>query len=111
MSKNKANSGTIDETSMIDVTSRLAKTQARKLLSEFFKIPNTVSFSNHAQKQMRLRNLTSVDVLNVLRGGNIDDEPEFENGSWRYRIRTTKITVVFAFKDPNKIRIVSAWRN
>jgi hypothetical protein len=111
MSSNKENLSLVDDSSMVDVTSRLDKTQARKLLSEFFKIPNTVSFSDHAQKQMKARNLTSVDVLNVLRAGNIDDDPEFENGSWRYRIRTTKITVVFAFREPNKIRIVSAWRN
>jgi hypothetical protein len=59
---------------------------------------------------MQERNLKSGDVLNVLRAGNIYREPEFENGSWRYRIETKKIAVVFAFMRPDRIRIVTVWR-
>ena len=31
-----------------------------------------------------------VDCANVLRAGFVE-EPEFENGTWRYRVRTAKI--------------------
>lgn len=111
MRKKSGKSVGLDAKSIHDVESRLDKVQARKLLSEFFRMPNTVSFSQHAQEQMRDRNLTSVDVLNVLRAGQIEGDPEFEHDSYRYRVRTSKITVVFAFREPNKIRIVTAWRN
>jgi hypothetical protein len=49
--------------------------------------------------------------MNVLRAGNIYKDAELENGSWRYQIETKKITVVFAFNSPDKIRIITAWRN
>lgn len=102
----------VDETSSNDIISRLEKTQFRKSLAEFFNTnPNNVSFTKHAQEQMLKRDIMSGDILNVLRAGNIHNDPEFENGSWRYQIETKKITVVFAFNSPNKIRIITAWRN
>jgi hypothetical protein len=102
----------VDETSSNDITSRLDKTQARKFLAEFFNNnPNNVSFTKHAQEQMQKRDLMSGDILNVLRAGIIHNDPELENGSWRYHIQTKKITVVFAFNGPDKIRIITAWRN
>lgn len=102
----------IDKKSSIDVMSRLEKAQARKLLGEFFKKnPNNTSFTKHAREQMIERDLIVGDVLNVLRAGIIYDDPECEHGSWRYRIQTTKITVVFAFNSPDKIKIITAWRN
>jgi hypothetical protein len=101
----------IDKTSSVDIESKLNKIQAKKLLGEFFKKnPNSVSFTNHAQKQMAKRDLTSTDVINVLRAGKIYNEPEYENGTYRYRVETTRIMVIFAFRSPNKIVIVSAWR-
>jgi tRNA (Thr-GGU) A37 N-methylase len=85
--------------------------QARKLLSEFLKLTvNNVSFSQHACEQMIERDLKTGDVLNVLRAGKIHVDPEFENETWRYRIETSKIIVVFVFNRPDKIRIVTAWR-
>jgi hypothetical protein len=97
--------------SIIDIESRLNRTQAKKILGEFFRAnPNSVSFTSHAQKQMLERDLTSIDVVNVLRAGKIYGDPEVENGSFRYRIETTRIMVVFAFRSPDKIVIVTAWR-
>ena len=98
--------------SSVDIMSRLEKTQARKLLSEFFnKDPNKVSFTKHALDQMQERTLITGDILNVLRAGSIHNDPEFEHGSWRYQVETKKITVVFAFNSPDKIKIITAWRN
>lgn len=102
----------IDKISSTDIISRLDKTQARKSLAELFNTnPNNISFTKHAKDQMLKRDLMSGDILNVLRAGNIHNDPEFENGSWRYQIETKKITVVFAFNSPDKIRILTAWRN
>ncbi|CAN5537392.1 hypothetical protein BH09MYX1_BH09MYX1_07610 [soil metagenome] len=59
--------------------------------------------------------LTSVDVVNVLRGGVVE-EPEFENGSWRYRARTQRIAVVIRFEESEDgiaegIIVVTAWKD
>jgi hypothetical protein len=45
----------------------------------------------------------------VLRAGVVDPA-EFENGSWRYRVRTQMIVVVTAFRSETEIRVVTAWR-
>jgi hypothetical protein len=37
--------------------------------------------------------LTDVDAVNVLRGGMVR-EPEWENGSWRYRVETARMLFV-----------------
>jgi len=102
----------IDKKSLIDIRSRLEKTQARKCLAEFLnKNPNNVSFTKHALEQIQKRDLISGDILNVLRAGQIQNDPEYEKNSWRYQIETRKITVIFAFSRPDKIRIITAWRN
>ena len=50
-----------------------------------------------------------VDAINVLRGG-IVEPGEFENGSWRYRVRTQRMYVVVAFRSETELRVVTAWR-
>lgn len=102
----------IDLKSSIDVESRLSKGQARKLVSEIFNAdPNFISFSKHGKAQTRKRNLTSLDVINVLKVGKILKDPEEENKSWRYRVETSKITVIVAFRKPNYLVVITAWRN
>ena len=102
----------IDLTSKIDVTSRLNPEQARKVLAEIFNHnPNLISFTKHARKQMSERDLKSGDVLNILKAGKIFSEPEYENGSFRYRVQTKRMTVVIAFKKPNHVVVVTAWRD
>ena len=103
---------TIDLTSNVDVTSRLSPGQARKVLAEIFNHnPNLISFTKHAREQMSERDLKSGDVLNILKAGKIWSEPEYENGSFRYRVQTKKMTVVVAFKKPNHVVVVTAWRD
>jgi hypothetical protein len=59
-----------------------------------------------------------VDLVNVLRGGTVE-APAWENGEWRYRVRTQRMTVVVAFdpdpedadsEDEIELSIVTAWR-
>lgn len=96
----------------IDVTSSLTQGQARKVLAEIFNSsPNFVSFSKHGLGQMLKRNLKTGDVLNVLKGGKILGTPEFENCSWRYRVETNKITAIIAFRKPNHVIVITAWRS
>jgi len=73
---------------------------------------------SHARKEMSKDRLTDVDLVNVLRGGVVEPA-EWENGEWRYRVRTQRMTVVVAFEpDPEEAEsedevelcIVTAWR-
>ena len=69
---------------------------ARQLIRRIVKT-GTVTFTNpHSMKAMRDDNLVQIDVLNMLRGGWVE-EPEYENGAWRYQVRTQKIVVVIEF--------------
>jgi hypothetical protein len=68
-----------------------------------------VSFSKHALQEMERDNLTTVDCTNVLRGGVVESA-ELERGTWRYRVRTNRIYVVFAFRSETRLVVVTAWR-
>jgi len=58
---------------------------------------------------MRADNLTTADALNVMRAGAVRPG-EFENGSWRYRIETQRMTFVVAFRSETRAVVVTAWR-
>ncbi len=68
-----------------------------------------MSFSKHALEEMANDDLTTVDCINVLRGGVVEP-PEFERGSWRYRVRTARICVVVVFRSETALAVVTAWR-
>ena len=68
-----------------------------------------VSFSKHARDEMAKDGLTQLDALNVLRGGVVDPA-EIESGTWRYRVRTSRMCFVVAFRSEDEVRIVTAWR-
>jgi hypothetical protein len=87
----------------------LLPNEARKTLSALLSMGATIFFSNHAREEMADDAIESADVLNVLRAGLIHEPAEFENGSWRYRLHTTKFCVVVVLGD-DQVRIVTAWR-
>jgi hypothetical protein len=70
----------------------------------------TVGFSGHALEELAKDGLTTPDATNVLRNGVVDPG-EWENGSWRYRLRTRRATVVVAFRSETRLVVVTAWRN
>ena len=67
------------------------------------------TYSGHALKEIAKDGLTTVDCVNVLRGG-VPRPGEYESGSWRYHVETAKITVVVAFRSENELVVVTAWR-
>ena len=68
-----------------------AKSVIRRLLDEGrFVSPGK---GTHAREEMDKDGLTDVDAVNVLRRG-VMREPEWENGSWRYRAETLKMAFV-----------------
>jgi len=58
---------------------------------------------------MRQRNISAVDVENVLRGG-YSGCCEYENGAWRYKVCSNKMTVVIELWDDGRVFVVTAFR-
>ena len=86
----------------------LDPTVARKLI-QAITATGTVRFSGHALDEMKNDTLTTVDGVNVLRGGVVEPA-EFERGSWRYRVRTARMTFVIAFRSETELVVVTGWR-
>lgn len=90
-----------------------ARTVIRRIVRE-----GTVTFVNpHALDAMCDDHLQQIDVLNVLRGGWVEDA-EWENGAWRYKVCTNKITAVIEFEYDDQAEVdelaelivVTVWR-
>jgi hypothetical protein len=94
-----------------------ARTYIRRLLDEGIFV-----VSDHARREMKKDDLNDSDAINIVRGGVVR-EPEWENGSWRYRVETPRMCFVVAF-DPEpetlpdekvdlsevELVVVTAWR-
>jgi hypothetical protein len=87
----------------------LSPPNAKRLILEILRT-GTVSFSNHARREMAKDTLSAVDCVNVLRGGVVEP-PEWEQGSWRYRVWAGRVTVVVVFRSPLALVVVTAWRS
>lgn len=87
------------------------KQYARQLLNNIVREgQGSILYSRpHALEQMSKRGLIPIDCENVLRCGHVE-EPELENGSWRHRVKTSKIIVVVTFLSEETVMIVTAWR-
>jgi len=82
---------------------------AKKLVYQII-TEGIVTYSQpHAEEQMKKRHISMVDCINVLRGGVVR-EGEYENGSWRYQVRTPKMCVVIRFESDTILEVVTAWR-
>lgn len=101
----------IDDQSDVDLTARLAKRQARILITRIITASDSfVSFTRHARTELANDSMDAVDALNILRAGQIHEEGELKNGTWRYRVHTEKFCVVVAFRNPHQLVVITAWR-
>jgi hypothetical protein len=82
--------------------------RARQLIRKII-ATGEVRFTGHAFEEMKKDDLTTVDCTNVLRGG-VMEPPEWEGGSWRYRVRTNTMYVVVSFRSETALVVVTAWR-
>jgi hypothetical protein len=82
--------------------------EAKRLIRQLLET-GEFHFSRHAETEMAADHLTTVDCVNVLRGGVVEP-PEWENGSWRYRVCTGHMCVVIAFRSAMALVVVTAWR-
>jgi hypothetical protein len=88
--------------------------EARKLIIRFIKdSPGNVVISEHAENAAKDDNMNNGHIWNVLSSSSsrILFEAEFEKGSYRYRLQTSKMVVVVCFSQMGDIMIVvSCWR-
>lgn len=70
----------------------------------------TIRFSKHAREEMAKDGLDATDCHNLVRAG-VFAPAELENGEWRYRVRTSRMCIVIAFRSVNHLTVVTAWRN
>lgn len=96
------------EHSEIDFGQALHEATAKSVIQAILD-EGEVAYSKHAKEEMEKDRLTTVDVVNVLRGGSVGP-PEWENGSWRYRVQTQKMCVVVALRSKSELKIVTAWK-
>lgn len=82
---------------------------AKKLILQVISAGIVTYSQPHAEEQMKKRRISTVDCVNVLRGGAVK-EGEFENGSWRYQVCTPKMCVVVRFESGSILEVVTAWR-
>ncbi len=91
------------------VTQPLRPPEAKKLVLRILE-RGGVEFSDpHAFERMRKHRMGPLDIENVLKGGVVD-EPEWENGELRYRVRTSRFEVIIAFENDECLTVVTAWR-
>lgn len=69
-----------------------------------------LAVTKHAYEEMAMDKLTEVDVRNILRGGS-PRPGELVTGTYRYRVTTTKMAAVVAFRSEPHAVVVTAWRS
>lgn len=87
----------------------LAPDAAKWVIREILRA-GRLTYSSHAKQELLADELTTLDVVNVLRRGVVRPG-EFEHGSWRYRVETRRIAVVIVFRSALHLVVVTAWRH
>ena len=90
---------------------------ARRIVRRIIDRKGMTTFGSAAKEAMMREDMTSGDVVNVLRGGAIRSTGE-RHGAWRYRSRTRSMSVDFLFRrdasergEPDEVVIVGARRH
>ena len=94
---------------ILSYVDRMAPGEARKLIRQILATGTVLYSQPHAIDRLKKHKMTMLDCENVLRGGVVD-EPEYENGEWRYHVRTQKFEVVVSICSESELMIVTAWR-
>lgn len=92
----------------MDQGDRLSPDEAKQRILKIIR-EGVVSFSAHAFQEMKKDRIETTDIVNVLRGGWVE-EAEWENREWRHRVHTQKFCVVVSFPIENEVRVITAWR-
>jgi hypothetical protein len=92
---------------MIYMDQPLSAVDARKLARQIL-ATGDVTFTSHALAELAKDGKTTVDAINVIRGG-VYREAEWENGGWRHQVQTQRFTVVIEFDSATDLIVITAW--
>ena len=67
------------------------------------------AYTNHALEELGADQMTTLNCESVLRSGVVQP-PDFQVGTWRYRVETGRMAVVIAFRSHSYFVIVTGWR-
>lgn len=87
----------------------LSPERAKALFREILE-KGVVEFTRHAAREMARDDMATTDAINLLRAGVVKP-PEYENGEWRYRVETRRMTIVVSFGSRTELTVVTGWRN
>jgi hypothetical protein len=85
----------------------LAAGEARKLARAIL-ASGQVVFTSHCLKELAKDGKTTIDAINVIRGGSYL-EAEWENGAWRHRAQTQRMAVVLEFETEAELIVVTSF--
>ena len=87
---------------------QVGASEARRILRAVI-ADGVLHFSGHARREMAKDGMTDQDIVNTLRAG-LPEPSEFENGSWRHRVKTNRFCVVVTLLSEREAVVVTAWR-
>ena len=109
--RGKEDESKVDLRSFDDLkATKLDRNEAKKLAQRIIR-DGTFSFTSHCEKELEKDNMDTVDAVNVIVGGKIVREPEYEHQAWRYRVETQRMGVIIEFHSRNCLRVITGWRN
>ena len=85
----------------------LAAGQARKLARAIL-ANGQVVFTSHCLQELAKDGKTTIDAINVIRGGSYL-EAEWENGGWRHRAQTQRMAVILEFETEVELIVVTSF--
>lgn len=96
----------------------LSPVNAKRLLTEIVKESSKVFFSDHAEKRMKQRKITRMQVIRRLQHGRFSEGPYLDiKGNWKFNIDTFSagehLTVVAAFErdaSGNHVVVITAYK-
>lgn len=87
----------------------LSKKDAQALMRKIAQTGNFVQ-TNHFKERLLERGFDILDVINALKYGLIDETKTIEkDGTWRYRAYTNKINIGIAFRNENKLVLITVF--
>ena len=87
----------------------LSPPAAKKAILAAIERGGKIHYKHHLIEKLEERGLTTVDVVNVLRGGWVEIDG-LHDGSWRHRVNTYKLRVVLEIVGPAEIVVITAMR-
>ena len=88
---------------------RLRARAARDLIRQILDT-GEVLYVPHYHDEAKKDAVLLADIEELLAHGLVE-EPEFENGEWRYRVRRFRLSAIVAFRSETMLAVITVWKN